>query len=122
MIDINEEGLCASKNPQDKYHLKVLFYEWFRELGPDQHMAAFSAICGIARGRFRNRSLATAISEIKKLISPSDILEPDSESLYLPEEIAFIESLLTTHVTVAQGLTPLELQKFIMEQVYGLTE
>jgi len=115
MIGPNEEGLYLSENSRNKNFLKVSFYEWFRELSPDNHMMSFNAICGMARGRFRDKSLAFAVSEIKKIIGKSD-----SESMYLPEEVDFIESFVKDNREVAEGLTVTELRDFVMKHVYGL--
>jgi len=115
MIGLDEGGISSPETPQNKTFLKVAFYEWFTSLSPDDHMMTFNAICGIARGRFRDKSLAFAISQLKILVT-----KPDSESMYLPEEIATIETFVKSNQPSAEGLTSLEIRDFILDHVYHL--
>ena len=117
MIGLMEGSPSEPNMPSGKNLMKVMFYEWLNELGKEDNMRVFNILSDIARGKFRDYSIAEAVT----LIDRARGGRPKDCENCLPEEMSVLDRFIEAHQSSAQGLTAVELRDFIMEYVYGLT-
>ena len=113
MISPTGEGSYA---PQNKNFFKVAFYEWFKKLSEDDHMAAFNILSDIARGRFKNLPVAEAVKRIDEMRNG----RPAQSDTYLSEEMKVLDGFIEAEKDAAQNLSGIELRDFTMRHIYGL--